>query len=95
MDKQMYTNKHYTISPSVFVQSIDDETLLMNSETELFYELNAIGSILWEIIQEKDNLDAVVDEMLERYDAEKEQIEKDLESFIQVPIEQKMILVNS
>ena len=84
-------NKSYTISSSLMLQTIDDETLLMDSKTQLFYELNESGTVLFEVIQKHHTFNDVVDEMLERYDVSKEQIELDLNTFVTYLIEQGIL----
>ncbi|MDF1884373.1 PqqD family protein [Sulfurimonas sp. SAG-AH-194-C21] len=90
----MYKNKTYTISPSVMLQHIDDESLLMDANTKLFYELNDMGSVLWETLQHHTNFDGVVKEMLQNYDVSQEQLQNDLMLFSKEPIEKEMIIIN-
>jgi hypothetical protein len=87
-------HKNYTIPSSVVMQKIDDEALLMDADTHLFYELNATAAVLWEVIEQYDNFDDVVTEMLAYFEVSKEELEDDLKNFMLSLQEQGMILLN-
>ncbi len=76
------------------LQTIDDEALLMDTQTRLFYELNESGVILWEFMQNHNNFTNVIDDMLEHFDVSKEQVSNDLNIFISELVKQKMIEVD-
>ena len=87
------TNKTYTISSSIMLQVIDDEAMLMDMNTQKFYELNKGAVVLWKIMKEHSTFDAVINEMLECYEVSKEQVEKDLNVFIEYLISQGILKV--
>lgn len=85
-------SRPYIIPSTVIVQTVDDETLLFDSSTELFFALNEAGAMFWEVIKSHDQLQAVLDELFEMYDVDKTQLEDDLLMFVQGMTEQKLIL---
>jgi hypothetical protein len=80
-----------TLSKNVFAQEIDDETIILDSETQEYFSINEIGKVIWSLIEEKKNLEEIKAEMLEMYEVPEEQIEKDLLNFIQA-LEQKGLI---
>ena len=80
-----------TLSKNVFAQEIDEETIILDSETQEYFSINDIGKVIWSLIEEKKNLEAIKAEMLDMYEVPQEQLEKDLLNFIQA-LEQKGLI---
>lgn len=91
----MTLETNYTIPSTVMLQIVDDETLLFNSETELFFTLNAVGTVMWEVMSENSTLCAVYDELIEVYDVPSEQLEADIIVFATVLKEQELLVVSA
>ena len=80
-----------TLSKNVFAQEIDEETIILDSETQEYFSINEIGKVIWSLIEEKKNLEEIKAEMLDMYEVPQEQIEKDLLNFIQA-LQQKGLI---
>ena len=80
-----------TLSKNVFAQEIDEETIILDSETQEYFSINEIGKVIWSLIEEKKNLEEIKAEMLDMYEVPQEQLEKDLLNFIQA-LEQKGLI---
>jgi hypothetical protein len=89
----MTLDTKYTIPSTVMLQLVDDETLLFDSATELFFTLNDVGTIMWEIMSENSTLGAVYDELTEAYDVPGEQLEADIINFATALSEQGLLVV--
>ena len=83
----------YTIPSTVMLQIVDDETLLFNSATELFFTLNEVGTVMWEIMSENSALRAVYNELIEMYEVTPEQLQADIETFVSLLAEQGLIVL--
>ena len=83
-----------TLSKNVFAQEIDEETIILDSETQEYFSINEIGKVIWSLIEEKKNLEEIKAEMLDMYEVPQEQIEKDLLNFIQALEQKKLIKVD-
>lgn len=89
----MTLDTNYTIPSTVMLQVVDDETLLFDSATELFFTLNDIGTVMWEIMNENSTLRAVYDELTEAYDVLVDQLETDIITFATALSEQGLLVV--
>jgi len=89
----MTLETHYTIPSTVMLQIVDEETLLFDSSTELFFTLNEVGTVMWEIMSENNALRAVYDELIEAFDIESEQLAADIENFASSLAEQGLLTV--
>lgn len=89
----MTLDTNYTIPSTVMLQLVDDETLLFNSATELFFTLNEVGTVMWEIMSESSTLRAVYDELTEAYDVPADQLEADIATFATALSKQGLLVV--
>jgi len=89
----MTLETHYAIPSTVMLQIVDEETLLFDSSTELFFTLNEVGTVMWEIMSENNALRAVYDELIEAFDIESEQLAADIENFASSLAEQGLLTV--
>ena len=87
----MNINSKITLSKNVFAQEIDEETIILDSETQEYFSINEIGKVIWSLIEEKKNLEEIKAEMLDMYEVPEEQLEKDVLNFLQA-LEQKGLI---
>lgn len=73
------------------VQSVDDETLLFDSATGMFFGLNEMGRVMWECMREQTSFVAVVDILAEEYDVDRGQLSRDVLDFAVALEAQKLI----
>ncbi len=71
-----------TFADTIFAQEIDGEMVLLDMNSENYFGLDAIGTAIWQAIQEKETLQEVYDTILEQYDVEPTILEKDLFVFV-------------
>jgi len=74
----MQLNTKYTIPNSVMLQTVDDESLLLDTESEEFFSLNEMGRLIWNAMQQHNTLDAIRIEFLELYDVSSDILSQDL-----------------
>jgi hypothetical protein len=71
------------VPESVLVQNLDNESVLLNIDTEQYFGLDDVGSQMWDLLQTSESVENATEKLLEIYDAEKEQLYKDLLEFIE------------
>lgn len=67
-----------TVSPDVVFRELEGEAVLLDLESGTYFGLNAVGTRIWSLIQERDSLRAVLDAITAEYDARPEVLERDL-----------------
>lgn len=87
----MMNSKIYEILPSLMLQVIDGEALLMDTDSREFYELNESGLVLWKIIKKHNSFHDVLNEILDSFEVSKEQAENDLNSFIDYLVKKNIL----
>lgn len=77
------------IPETLFLQKIDDEAILLDSNTNQYFSLNDAGCLIWEILEEKKDLKFVRDEIVDIYEIDEKIVENDILNFL-VEVEKKV-----
>jgi polyhydroxyalkanoate synthesis regulator phasin len=62
----------------VFVNTIDDEVVMMHIQTGKYYGLDEVGSRIWEFINEKAKVSDIIEQLVQEYDVTYEECKKDV-----------------
>jgi hypothetical protein len=77
----------------VFASEIDDEVVMMHVDTGKYYGMDTVGSRIWELIAEEIQVREVINKLMEEYDVEEEQCEKDVLEFLNELYDNKLVSV--
>ncbi len=61
---------------------MDEESILLNLETEHYHELDEVGTRTWELIADNVDLDGIVARLLEEYEVDEVTLRDDLNDLI-------------
>jgi ornithine carbamoyltransferase len=78
----MNLNKKITFADTVFAQEVDGEMVLLDMNSENYFGLDAVGTDIWQAMQEKENLTEVFEVLLEQYEVEEDILKTDLITFV-------------
>ena len=90
----MNIKSEITLPHSVFVQEIDDETIILDSVSQEYFSLNEIGKVIWNLLSQSIKLEDIKIQMLEMYEVEEFQLENDILNFIKALKEKGLIKVD-
>jgi len=79
----MDLTKKIMFADTVFAQEVDGEMVLLDMNSENYFGLDAVGTDIWQTMQEKETLQNVLEALLEQYDVEEEVLKNDLLAFVQ------------
>ncbi|PLY04742.1 MAG: hypothetical protein C0625_15850 [Arcobacter sp.] len=82
------------IPDTLFLQKVDEETILLDTVSQEYFSLNEVGSVIWEILSDKKELTLVKDEILARYEIDESQVENDILKFVEALAEKKLITID-
>lgn len=76
----MITNQSFVSVSHDQVSSdfLDGETVILNLKDGVYYGLNAVGSRIWQLIQEKKSVGEIIETLLDEYDVDPEQCEREV-----------------
>jgi hypothetical protein len=66
------------IPDDVLFRELDDEAVLLNLKTGIYFGLNPVATRIWQLLSEQRRLSSVVDTMLLEYDIDRDVLEEDL-----------------
>ncbi len=75
-------NQTYLRKTRILSAPIGDEIVMMSVERGQYYNLNAIGGRIWNLLETPHNLDQIVEALAEIYDAPDETIRTESAAFI-------------
>ena len=72
-------NQTITLSPDVISQEVSGETVLLDLESEHYFGLDEVGTRIWQLARETDDLKAIYDTLLAEYDVAVNRLKQDLD----------------
>lgn len=63
--------------------TLDGEEVILHRESEKYFGLNAVGTRLWELLEEPRTVDELVSIVQEDFDVSRERGREDVEAFIE------------
>ena len=84
-------SSNISISSEVLAQEVDGETVLLDLQSESYFGLDEVGTRIWQLLQEHNELQKVFDMMLEEYDVDAKQLENDLNELLEKLLDAKLI----
>src|SRR5215831_2717293 len=79
----------------VLVRFLDQESVLLNLETERYFGLDATGTRMWQLVTTASNIDAAYQELLAEYDVEPELLRANLKELLERLVENGLLRVLS
>ena len=76
-------NSKVTFADTVFAQEVDGEMVLLDMNSENYFGLDAVGTDIWQAMQENESLADVLAVLLDQYEVEEEVLKKDLLTFVE------------
>ena len=75
----MDLNQSISLSPDVISQEVSGETVLLDLQTENYFGLDEVGTRIWQLIKETDDLSMIYRTLLDEYEVSDERLQNDLE----------------
>ena len=78
----VFENVFAVVSDHVIFEQLDENIVLLDLQSERYYELNGVGSRIWVLLQEHSDLDQVLKVMLQEYQVDEGTLRDELLMFI-------------
>ncbi len=90
----MLTFKERAAAPAhVLVRLLDQESVLLNLETERYFGLDETGTRMWQLLTTSPNIDAAYQELLAEYDVQPDQLRENLTELLSHLVEHGLLQV--
>jgi hypothetical protein len=84
-------NIEWKISEDAVANAVGDEMVILHLENSNYYGLDPVGTVLWQGLSSGKKPTEVCDDILERFEAERERVEQDIARFL-VDLEQNDLI---
>ena len=74
----MDLNQSISRSPDVISQEVSGETVLLDLQTENYFGLDEVGTRIWQLIKETDDLKAIFNTLLDEYEVSEDRLQNDM-----------------
>jgi hypothetical protein len=75
---QLTLDSTIAVSGDAVFREIDGEAVVLNVETGMYYGLDEVGTYVWLAVEPKGTLRQALGRVLERYEADAGEVERDL-----------------
>lgn len=82
-EKNISTESIVNKIEDIVASDIDDEKVMMSVEKGQYYNLDPIGSRVWELIEKPIKVSEMVDALLLKYDVDRKTCERDVLAFLE------------
>jgi len=86
-------NQTVQVLPDVLSQEVSGETVLLDLNNENYFGLNAVGTRIWQLLQEQNNLEKIYDILLDEYEVDARKLRNDFDDIISQLIDTGLIVV--
>jgi hypothetical protein len=66
------------LAPDVISQEVSGETVLLDLESENYFGLDEVGTRIWQLIKETNDLNSIYNTLLGEYEVSGERLQQDL-----------------
>lgn len=82
----------YVRNPEILEKRLDDELLLIDNESDIIFNLNPIGTAVWQFLESPREADEILDILYTAFpDVPREQIDKDTDLLLVQLVDRNLI----
>jgi hypothetical protein len=83
-----------TVPDDVLISNLQDESVVLNLESERYYGLDDVGTRFLSILTTSESIEAAYDRLREEYEVDPQVLRKDLLALVEKLIEQGLIEIS-
>ncbi|MFJ7974850.1 lasso peptide biosynthesis PqqD family chaperone [Peribacillus sp. NPDC096379] len=77
------------------VSDMDGETVMLSVHNGKYYNLGAIGGVIWELIKDSISIEELITTLQSQYDVEQTECEEQVHSFLDQLLEEGLIKIEA
>ena len=91
----MNLNTKITIPDTLFSQEVDDETIVLDTNTQEYFNFSSFGKVIWDMLLEGSALQEIFDELNEFLEIDEKKLENDILTFVSSLEERNLIKISN
>lgn len=72
----------FKVAPHIAWRRVENEIVALDLNTSVYYSFNETGARIWELLAESSPLDEAVRKVLDEFDVDAKDLEKDVTDFV-------------
>lgn len=88
---------HHRLRPrgeEVAAKVIDGEAIIINLANGIYYSMDKVGGLIWDLVQVGYSLEEIIVAVTERYDASREQVQADVQELVEELLRENLVSVS-
>lgn len=73
----------YTVAEGILFRQVENEGILLHIASGTYYSLSETSILFWQALAESKPLTPVIEQILDKYEVDRDRVLQDLESFLQ------------
>ena len=73
----------YKIKEEILWKVVDEEAVVVSSESDNFFYFNKTGTEIWELLAENYGIEEILEKLSKKYKASRKKIQGDFEKFLE------------
>lgn len=82
------------IPDDVLISNLQDESVILNLDSERYYGLDSIGTRILSVLSTSDSIEAAYDTLVQEYDVDGQVLRKDLLALVENLVEQGLVQIS-
>jgi hypothetical protein len=78
----------------VAAKVIDGEAIIINLANGIYYSMDKVGGLIWDLLQVGYDLEEIVVAVTERYDVSREQVQADVQELVEELLRENLVSVS-
>ena len=87
------TDTKFKISSDVVISEINNESVIMNLNTGIYFQVNELGSFIISELKNYQNIATLQEKIILSFDVSAEVCKDDLENFLEILLEKNLLLI--
>ena len=83
----------YKISSDVVISEINNESVILNLNTGIYFQVNELGSFIITELKNYQNILTLQEKIILSFDVSAEECKDDLENFLKILLEKSLLLI--
>ncbi len=85
------TSRAYTPRPTVTSATLEDEVVLLDMQSGIYFGLDSVGAHIWQLVERGTTAEEIARAITARYDVDPAQARSDVEEFLRALQRQRLI----
>jgi hypothetical protein len=77
----------------VAAKVIDGEAIIINLATGVYYSMDKVGGLIWDMVQSGHSLEEIIHGVTERYDVAREKVESDVQELVEELLRENLVAI--